>query len=102
MSEAATLKAITANRLTDGAVVYLADGGAWRETLRGCRLAQSAEECAAMEEVARWAASSNLVVGPYAIDVTMDDAGAARPASLREAIRIEGPTVRPDLGRAEG
>jgi hypothetical protein len=32
-----TRKAITANRLWDGAVVYLADGGTWRESLAGCR-----------------------------------------------------------------
>jgi sulfite reductase (NADPH) hemoprotein beta-component len=100
MSEATngTRKAITANRLWDGAVVYLADGGTWRESLAGCRLATGEEECKAMEAVARWAVQASIVVSPYVIEV---EAGVSpRPARLRESIRAVGPTVRADLERA--
>ena len=95
-----TWKAITANRLWDGAVVYLADGGTWRETLDGCRLAASDEECKAMEAVARWAAQTNIVVAPYVIELDANAAAAPQPLRLRESIRAIGPTVRADLGRA--
>jgi hypothetical protein len=95
-----TWKAITANRLWDGAVVYLADGGTWRERLEGCRLAADDDECRAMEAVARWAAQTNMVVAPYVIELDGGDADAPRPLRLRESIRAVGPTVRADLGRA--
>ena len=102
MSEATNgiRKAITASRLWDGAVVYRADGGTWRETLAGCRLAASDEKCRAMEAVARWAAQTNMGVGPYVIEVEADVVESLRPTSLRESIRADGPTVRADLGRA--
>lgn len=94
-----TLTAITANRLSDGAVVYLAPGGAWRESLACCRLAETDEERQAMEDIARWAVHGNIVVAPYAIDVVVEPGGGPRPARLREAIRAVGPTVRADLAR---
>lgn len=103
MSEATNgiRKAITANRLWDGAVVYLADGGTWRETLAGCRLAASDAECKAMEAVARWAAQTNIVVAPYVIELEADAVESLRPRRLRESIRAGGPTVRADLGRSD-
>ena len=97
-----TLTAITANRLSDGAVVYLADGGAWREALACCRLAETEDERKAMEETARWAAQANIVVAPYAIDVVVEPGTGPRPARLRESIRAVGPTVRADLARPDG
>lgn len=95
-----TWKAITANRLWDGAVVYLADGGTWRERLEGCRLATNDEEREAMEAVARWAVQTNMVVAPYVIELDGGSAGTPTPMRLRESIRAAGPTVRTDLGRA--
>lgn len=92
-----TWKAITANRLWDGAVVYLADGGTWRETLQGCRLAANDEECRAMEAIARWAAQTSIVVAPYVIELDAGGARSPQPVRLRNFIAAVGPEG-PDLG----
>ncbi|MCW5772106.1 MAG: DUF2849 domain-containing protein [Rhodospirillaceae bacterium] len=86
------LQALTANRLSDGAVVYLAADGRWIADFGDLRLA--ADEAAAgalLEEGARAVAAAR-VVGPYLIAVSRDESGL-RPASLRERIRAAGPSA---------
>jgi len=78
---------ITANRLHDGAVVYLTADGGWSEHIAAALVA-SAEALAAVQPAAQ-----NTVV-----DVTTISADL----SLREKIRLTGPTVRPDLARVTG
>jgi len=85
---------ITANRLTDGRVVFLTADGAWSEypaeaaTFEGDALAAA---------LARAEADSTTVVGPYTAEVT-----DGTPIKRREAIRTLGPTVRRDLGKQAG
>ena len=43
---------VTANRLTDGIVVYLAPDGSWTEDLDRARLAETEEETKGLEEEA--------------------------------------------------
>lgn len=82
---------VTANRLGDGAVVYLADAGRWSTRLEEARLLLDAAQAdALLDEAGRDAATR--VVGPYLIDVETGDAGV-RVASLRERIRATGPTI---------
>jgi hypothetical protein len=86
------IQAVTANRLKDGAVVFLAADGEWYERID---VAATAANPAALDRLLQLAAQSaavQFVVEPYAIDVT-DETGVVRPVSLRERIRAFGPTV---------
>lgn len=85
---------ITANRLTDGIVVYLAPDGAWREAIGEARIAESAEETAELERIGAADEAACRVVGPYLMEI---DAAGHRPARLRESIRAIGPTVQTGL-----
>ncbi len=86
-----TLQAITANRLSDGLVVYLGGSGGWSERLGDALITSDPDDAARLLLEAE-AAVSRHVVGPYLIDLTRDDA-IPRPARRREAIRAQGPTV---------
>jgi glutamate dehydrogenase/leucine dehydrogenase len=81
---------LTANRLRDGAVVYLAADGTWSERIDAAAPAQD-EALKALHDIAAQALAANIVVDVAAINVDL---------SLRERIRRTGPTVRPDLARA--
>ncbi len=92
---------VTANRLSDGLVVYLngASGGAgWSERIENARIA--GDDAAADGLLARAGGPGQAVrvVDPYLIEVTRVGA-VPRPVSHRETIRAQGPTVRPDLGK---
>lgn len=88
---------LTANRLTDGAVVYLHTDGGWTERLEEARAA-GPEETDTLIETGEQETRASRVVDPYLIDLS-DAAGWAQPSRLRERIRAVGPTVRPDLAR---
>ena len=92
------LQVLTANRLIDGEVVYLAPDGAWVERLEGARLFEAKAEAEASLEVGLQAEREQKIVHAYLFDVTR--AGAAlKPVKQREIIRAAGPTVRLDLGK---
>lgn len=93
-----TAQVITANRLHDGAVVYLDPAGGWSESVADARVAPDKTQAAALLAEAERPEHATRVVGPYLMDVVVDD-GRPRPASLREVIRAQGPTVRSDLGK---
>jgi Protein of unknown function (DUF2849) len=83
---------ITANRLTDGIVVYVGHGGAWTGQLSEAKLFDGKAEAEAGMLAARDDAKRNLVVEPCLIDVT-DEASGRRALTLRESIRARGPTI---------
>jgi hypothetical protein len=89
---------VTANRLRDGAVVYLAADGTWTERIEAAAVAGGEAALAALTHRAEESAARNLVIDVAVIAVA--DAGQTDPATLREQIRRRGPTVRPDLARA--
>ncbi|MGH6948241.1 MAG: DUF2849 domain-containing protein [Kiloniellales bacterium] len=91
-------KAMTANRLREGDVVYLARGNRWVERFSEAWIARSPEEEAEMTARAEAAVAARQVVAIYLLDV-VDDENAPRPLSQREIIRAKGPTVRLDLGK---
>ena len=93
-----TAQIVTANRLGDGAVIYLGRDNTWGEGLGAAAVARSRDEAAALLVRAEAPDHRTSVVGPYLMDV-IDEAAAPRPASNRENIRALGPTVRSDLGR---
>lgn len=89
---------ITASRLADGLVVFLAKDGSWTEDFN--RAAVHADKATTAEALARAQAdeAANLVVEPYAV-LVVDKGGHFEPKALREAIRAAGPTTRRDLGK---
>jgi len=91
------MKIVTANRLNDGAVVYLGDNDRW--TLSQSAAAKFSDEDA---KPVLAAAQSRVteIADAYLVEVDDDGALAGRER-LRELIRRTGPTVREDLNRAE-
>ncbi|MGO9740959.1 MAG: DUF2849 domain-containing protein [Roseiarcus sp.] len=93
---------VTANRLSDGVVVFLDAQGGWSEDFhRGAALTGEAAKTVALALAAE-AERANIVVGAYWIELERRG-GRYLPKALREAIRASGPTNRRDLGKqAEG
>lgn len=89
---------LTANRLSDGAVVYLTAAGDWAENLDH---AQVVADAALAEAEGKRAQERLLVVGPYLMDVRVHGA-RIEPVKMREIIRAAGPSVRLDLGKQAG
>ena len=84
------MQVITANRLSDGAVVYMTKAGNWSRDVDESLPVDKAE-VAALLEAAERAVKTCEVVAPYAIDVEI--AGARiHPLRYREQIRAAGPT----------
>ncbi len=77
---------VTANRLLDGIVVYLAADGSWTEDIAHARLAKTEEETKALEAEAAQAVKERKVVAVYPMDVAIDSDGV-HTLSVRERIR---------------
>jgi Protein of unknown function (DUF2849) len=77
---------VTANRLVDGIVVYLAPDGGWTEELARARLADTEEETKALESDAAKAVANRAVVAVYPMEVAVHD-GVPVALSVRERIR---------------
>jgi len=94
---------VTANRLRDGAVVFLAAGDRWTTRVGEGHVAETESHAAALLRSAE--AMVTEVVGPYLIEVAAQADGWS-PTRYRERIRAEGPSVGEfnDTGRpvAEG
>lgn len=80
--------AITANRLTDGRVIYRTPEHGWSTELTAAwRLEGEAAERALLEAEAE----GDVIVGPYLIE--LGEAGPAGKKRIRESIRLTGPTA---------
>jgi hypothetical protein len=77
---------VTANRLIDGIVVYLASDGGWTEEIGRARLAESEDETKALEAEAARDVALRKVVAVYPMEVALHD-GEVDPLSVRERIR---------------
>jgi hypothetical protein len=82
------MKALTANRLIDGEVVFWKDGR-WVERFADAQLFDDDAEAEAAE--AHGKNQPTLVVEPYLIDL-MEAEGLWAPVSYRERIRALGPS----------
>jgi hypothetical protein len=80
----------SANRLTDGVVVFLDDAGEWTQRLERAAVARDKRAGDILLERAK--AEAFTVVDPYLVAVSEDDAGVLEPLSLREKIRVSGLT----------
>lgn len=89
---------LTANRLSDGAVVYLTPTGTWSEVITDSRIARDADASAELLADGLEVAGGRVADAPYLIDVATGDEGI-RPLRYREQIRAFGPSVHPEFGR---
>jgi len=94
------LQVVTANRLRDGRVVFLADGEHWVEAIGRSQVAEGETAAAALNAIADRAVAARKVVGPYLIEV-IRNGDRLTPKRYREVIRALGPSSHPELGRPE-
>jgi Protein of unknown function (DUF2849) len=81
---------VTANRLSDGAVIYRTAEG-WTTDLASAAVVTTA--AAARELLDKAAAEGVHAVDPYVAPVELSADGTIRPGNLRERIRRMGPTI---------
>lgn len=91
------MKILTANRLTDGEVIWYGNG-VWLETMDGADLADDKAAEERLEAIGATALANNVAIDINLIDVNVVD-GVIEPLRLRERIRAAGPTNRLDLGK---
>lgn len=92
------MKALTANRLSDGEVVFWR-GGDWVERLADAEVFSDADVAASAEGQAR--AQPTVVIDPYLIDL-VETSGFWTPVSYRERIRALGPSNHEHHGKQSG
>jgi len=81
---------VTANRTSDGAVIYRTSGRGWSTELSQAVVVRTADDAKAL-----WAeaiADDLGAVGPYIAPVEIGTNGAIEPGNFREAIRLRGTT----------
>ena len=88
---------IIANRLVDGAVVFLAPGKGWTTAIADGVVIEDDAEAQRLLGAVKQLEARSPVIDPQAIQVRVDGA-AVRPVEIRELIRAFGPTVRTDPG----
>ncbi len=85
---------VTANRLSDGLVVYL-NGAGWSGRIEDARVASDDAAADGLLVRAGGPGQAIQVIDPYLIEIIREGA-VPRPVSNRESIRALGPTVRTD------
>ena len=90
------LQMIIANRLRDGAIVFLAANEDWEPAIGAGAVIETEADAARLLAVAKRHETECRVIDPQLIEVEIKD-GKPRPTAIREAIRAFGPTVRTDL-----
>lgn len=91
------MKVLTANRLAPGEVVYWSGSSNWQPALQQAELLDEGGAETALNAAADWVRRCEIVA-PYLFAVRLEN-GRIIPVSAREAIRANGPSVRPDLGK---
>ncbi len=82
---------VTANRLADGAVVWLSPAGGWTDSIGAAAVESTSEDVLRLLDIAH--GDENTAVGAYPAPVRIGADGSIEPANLRERIRVSGPTV---------
>ena len=94
------LQVATANRLSDGIVVFLGYDGEWTRHVDDARIAERDDDVA---ELLSEAEAEPSVVGPYLIDVEVRSpeglGRTVRPETYRERIRAFGPSIHPAFAK---
>ena len=82
---------VTANRVSDGAVVYRRADGGWTTQLEDAAIATDSSGANQLIDAA--VADDLRAVGSYIAPVKLAASGKVRPGNLRELIRLGGPTI---------
>ncbi|WP_185984331.1 DUF2849 domain-containing protein [Aureimonas mangrovi] len=88
---------MTANDLLDGEVVFLGAEG-WTFDPHGALVAEDEETAERYEAQGRQDLAANRIVDPYLVEVTVEN-GEVTARHFREAIRLKGPTIHPEMGK---
>ena len=83
---------LTANRLSDGLVVYLGSDDRWIEVISDAAISRSDSDETRLLKVGSRSVAARQVVDPYLIEVR-EEGCLIRPVRFREAIRAGGPTI---------
>jgi Protein of unknown function (DUF2849) len=94
------LQMLTANRLSDGEVLYR-KGSGWAPTLAQGDVYRDQASADAALAAANAELARNEFVAPYLFEVREEE-GNIRPVKEREIIRAAGPTVHPLTGKQAG
>jgi hypothetical protein len=82
---------VTANRLTDGVVIYRTANAAWTTDLAAAAVVTTAP---AAQDLLEGAVADDVgAVGPYVAPVEVTPDRRVLPGNLRERIRLAGPTI---------
>ncbi|MDP7547968.1 MAG: DUF2849 domain-containing protein [Alphaproteobacteria bacterium] len=93
-------QAITANRLSDGFVVYLTARNSWSKDIADCLSADDPEAAKSLLARAQGHAEGGQIVGPYLFKIARQD-GHPVPLGRREILRTTGPSVGTDLNQRQ-
>jgi hypothetical protein len=92
-AKAGPQKAVTANRLSDGLVIFLTEDNNWSLSIGDAALFSDGPELeAALAFGKKQQDEVRFLVDAYAIDIVIVDDKPV-PSRIRERIRAEGPTV---------
>ena len=89
---------IIANRLVDGAVVFLAPADGWTTAIESGVVIEDDAEAQRLLGAVKQLEARSPVIDPQVIQVKLDSDGVVRPIEIRELIRAFGPTVRTERG----
>lgn len=89
---------MTANDLLDGQVVFLSGDG-WTANPAEALVAEDEASADAMQARAKAEFAANRIVEPYLVEVTREADGPLCARHFREAIRLKGPTIHPEMGK---
>jgi len=92
---------IIANRLVDGAVVFLGPRDGWTTAIESGVVLEDDAEAQRLLGAVKQLEARSPVIDPQVIQVKLDDAGVLRPTEIRELIRAFGPTVRTERGETD-
>ena len=96
MAKKSALHIVTANHLLEGDSIFLGERG-WTRDHRTAKVANGADEAAALEALGRKDEDGNKVVGVYLVAVEIDADGNAEPVHYREKMRA---LARPSFWQA--
>ena len=82
---------VTANRTSDGVVIYRTAAKGWSTALSDAAIVRSADEARAL--LSESVADDVGAIGAYIAPVELKDTGRIEPGNLREQIRSEGLTI---------
>jgi hypothetical protein len=79
-------------------VVFLSESG-WTPDPAGALVAGDEAAAERLEARARADFTANRIVEPYLVEVSVDESGHVHASHFREAIRLAGPTIHPEMGK---